>query len=249
MTKSYQSVSQDLYDIAVAMINIKRHTSNLVSDQTFSLDPDQFESIIYDAVSKLKDRNRVLQTGIQNLNSMLAPGYQSKRLYMYLAFPGKGKSTVLLMSALHIKKYNKDIKTKNPDKIPTILFLTLENDTIETIERIWNMAVDSDDIRNYTPKQVLSKMKKSSLSITSDDPIDIVIKEYKNREIDTNDIYSIVNDMADEGREVITIIIDYVKRLRPAERANDEKTELKNITNELKEVAKYFDIPVNNIAA
>ena len=35
-----------------------------------------------------------------------------------------------------------------------------------------------------------------------------------------------------------------MKRIRPAERASDEKTELKNISNELKEVAKFFDIPV-----
>ena len=35
-----------------------------------------------------------------------------------------------------------------------------------------------------------------------------------------------------------------MKRIRPAEKANDEKTELKNISNELKEVAKFFDICV-----
>ena len=35
-----------------------------------------------------------------------------------------------------------------------------------------------------------------------------------------------------------------MKRIRPAEKANDEKTELKNISNELKELAKFFDIPV-----
>ena len=42
----------------------------------------------------------------------------------------------------------------------------------------------------------------------------------------------------------ITLIVDYLKRLRPAERAASEKEELKNITNELKELAKFFDIPV-----
>jgi hypothetical protein len=35
-----------------------------------------------------------------------------------------------------------------------------------------------------------------------------------------------------------------MKRIRPAERAPDEKGELKNISNELKEVAKFFDISV-----
>ena len=103
------------------------------------------------------------------------------------------------------------------------------------------MSVDGDDIRNYSPKQVKKKMReKGGLKLTDDNNIDIIIKEYKNREIDTNDLYSIINDLADEGVEVVTLIVDYMKRIRPAERANDEKTELKNISNELKEVAKYI---------
>jgi hypothetical protein len=204
-----------------------------------------FDTVIEDSLQKLKDRNRILITGIQRLNTILAPGYQSKRLYTYLAFPGKGKSTILLMSALDIKKYNKDIKPKNPDKRPAVLFLTLENDIAETVERIYNMAVDTDDIRNYSAKQIKRKLKnEGQLELTEGNNIDIIIKEYKNRELDTNDLYSIINDLGDEGIEVICLIVDYMKRIRPAERANDEKTELKNISNELKELAKFFDIPV-----
>ena len=243
--KSYKSVSEDLYDIATAIINIKRNTASLGSDQTFSLADEQFDSVIEDAVQKLKDRNRIFITGIQRLNTILAPGYLSKRLYTYLAFPGKGKSTILLKSAMDIRRYNKGIKTKDPDKRPAVLFLTLENDIPETIERIYNMCVDSDDIRNYSPKQVKKKMRdKGGLKLTTGDNIDIIIKEYKNRELDTNDLYTIINDLSDEGIEVITLVLDYMKRIRPAEKAKDEKTELKNITNELKEIAKFFDIPV-----
>ena len=112
------------------------------------------------------------------------------------------------------------------------------------------MVVDSDDIRNYSPKQIIKKFKeKGQLVLNDKNNIDIIIQEYKNREISTDDLYSIINDLNDEGVEVITLIVDYLKRIKPAEKANDEKTELKNITNELKEVAKHFDIPVNNIAA
>ena len=243
--KTYKAVSEDLYSIATSVINIKRGTTSLGSDQTFSLSDDKFDTVVEDAVQKLKDRNRIFITGIQRWNTILAPGYLSKRLYTYLAFPGKGKSTILLKSAVDIRKYNKGIKTKDPDKRPAVLFLTLENDIPETIERLYNMSVDGDDIRNYSPKQVKKKMReKGGLKLTDDNNIDIIIKEYKNREIDTNDLYSIINDLADEGVEVITLIVDYMKRIRPAERANDEKTELKNISNELKEVAKFFDIPV-----
>lgn len=243
--KSYKGVQDDLYDIATSIINIKRNTSSLGSDQTFSLQDDLFDTVIEDALQKLKDRNRIFVTGIQRWNTILSPGYLSKRLYTYLAFPGKGKSTILLKSALDIRKYNKGIKTKDPDKRPAVLFITMENDIAETVERMYNMTVDSEDIRNYSAKQIKKKLKKEGqLELKDGDNIDIIIKEYKNREIDTGDLYSIINDLADEGVEVIALILDYMKRIRPAERANDEKTELKNISNELKEIAKFFDCPV-----
>jgi hypothetical protein len=204
-----------------------------------------FENVIEDAVKQLKDRNRIFITGVRYLNVLLSPGFMSKRLYTFLAFPGKGKSMILLKSALDIRKYNKNVKTKDPDKRPAVLMLTLENDIPETVERIYNMTVDSDDIRNYTPNQVIKKMKRDGhLKLTKDNNIDIIIKEYKNRSIDTNDIYGIINDLADQGVEVIALIVDYMKRIRPAEKAPDEKGELKNISNELKELAKHFDIPV-----
>ena len=243
--KTYKEVSDDLYTIGNAIINIKRKTASLGSDQTFSLDTDEFDDVIEDSLQKLKDRNKIFITGIQRLNTLLSPGYLSKRLYTYLAFPGKGKSTILLKSALDIKRYNGGIQTKDPEKRPAVLMLTLENDIPETIERIYNMAVDGDDIRNYTAKQIKRKFrKKGQLELTKENNIDIIIKEYKNRELDTNDLYTIINDLEDDGVEVIALIVDYIKRIRPAERADSEKAELKNISNELKELAKYFDIPV-----
>lgn len=242
--KTYQSVSKDLYEIANSIISINRATRSLNSDQMFSLEDDIFDQVIEDSVTKLKDRNRIFVTGIQRWNTILAPGYLSKRLYTYLAFPGKGKSTILLKSAIDIRKYNPNIQTKDPDKRPAVLFLTLENDIPETIERLYNMAIDSDDIRNYTPKQIKKKIRQGGFKLTGENNIDIIIKEYKNRELDTNDLYTLIQDLADDGVEVITLIIDYLKRIRPAEKADTEKTELKNITNELKELAKFFDIPV-----
>ena len=242
--RTYREISEDLYNIANSIISINRSTSSLNSDQTFSLQDETFEQVIEDAVQKLKDRNRIFITGIQRWNTILSPGYLSKRLYTYLAFPGKGKSTILLKSALDIRKYNAGIKTKDPDKRPAVLFLTLENDIPETVERLYNMAVDSDDLRNYTPKQVIKKIRNNGFKLSDTDNIDIIIKEYKNRELDTNDLYTIIQDLSDEGVEVITLIVDYLKRVRPAEKAASEKEELKNITNELKELAKFFDIPV-----
>lgn len=243
--KTYKSVSQDLYDIANSVIAMRRNSNSLDSDITFSLVDEYFENVITEAVQKLTDRNRVFLTGIRRLNTLLSPGYQSKRLYTYLAFPGKGKSQILLKAALDIKKYNKGIETKDPTKRPAVLLITMENDIDETVERIFNMKVSSEDIRNYTAKQVIKQLKREGeMVLTDKDNIDIIIKYYPNRSLDTNDLYSIIQDLYDDGIEVVALILDYLKRIRPAERAQTEKEELKNITNELKTLAKKLDIPV-----
>ena len=242
--RSYKSLQDDLYQIANSIINIKRRTNSLGADQTFSLQDEVFETVLFDSMEKLNNRNRIFITGIKHLNTFLAPGYMSKRLYTYLAFPGGGKSQILLKTAWDIKKYNSGIECKNPDHRPAVLMITMENSIEETIERIFNMVSSDDDIRNYSPKQVKKMLKKDGLTVTDKDNIDIIIKYYPNRSIDTNDLYGIIQDLEDEGVEVIALILDYVKRIRPSEKAMTEKEELKNITNELKDLATYWDIPV-----
>lgn len=243
--RSYKAISEDLYQIASSVINIKRSTSSLGADQTFSLQDEIFQTVIPDALNRLKDRNRIFITGIRRWNTILSPGYMSKRLYTYLAFPGGGKSQILLKTALDVRKYNTRIQTKNPDKRPAVLFITMENSIEETVERIFNMTASNDDIRNYTEKQVIKKLKtEGGLTLTEKNNIDIIIQYYDNRSIDTNDLYGIIQDLEDEGIETIMLILDYVKRIRPAEKGESEKIELKNITNELKSLANYFDIPV-----
>ena len=106
------------------------------------------------------------------------------------------------------------------------------------------MVSSDDDIRNYSPKQVRKMLKNGGLSLTDKDNIDVIIKYYPNRSIDTNDLYGIIQDLEDEGVEVVALILDYLKRIRPAEKGANEKEELKNITNELKDLATYWDIPV-----
>ena len=242
--RSYRQLQDDLYQIANSIINIKRRTNSLGADQTFSLQEDVFETVLFDSMKKLNNRNRIFITGIRHLNTFLAPGYMSGRLYTYLAFPGGGKSQILLKTAWDIKKYNGGIECKNPDHRPAVLMITMENSIEETVERIFNMVSSDDDIRNYSPKQVKKMLKRDGLTITDKDNIDIIIKYYPNRSIDTNDLYGIIQDLDDEGVEVAALILDYLKRIKPAEKGQNEKEELKNITNELKDLATYWDIPV-----
>lgn len=59
-----------------------------------------------------------------------------------------------------------------------------------------------------------------------------------------NEKIGLISGSSDDDVEAIALNVDYMKRIRHDVRAFDEKTELKNITNELKELAEFFNIAV-----
>lgn len=243
--RTYKSISEDMYKVCSAMVNIKRTFTSDTEEGDFSLLDDDFNNSLDSAVKRLKDRNKIFVTGLKRLNVLLSPGYLSGRVYCYMALPGGGKSRTLLNTAIQIKNFNRNIKPKNSKKIPTVLYLTLENSVDETIERLFNTTVCDDDIRNYTTAQIKKKLKKDGeMVLTDDNNINILIRYRDNRAVDANDMYDMIQDLDDQGLEVIALIVDYIKRIRPIERARDEKGEMKNISNELKSLARHCDIPV-----
>jgi replicative DNA helicase len=243
--KCFAEINNELVNICTKVLSDVRRTRNVDQTNTFSLADETFNNVIPEIVSSLKDPSRILSTGIQRLNEILSPGYIGKRLYVYMGLPAGFKSGILLKSAIDIKKYNMNIQPKKPGKRPAVLLITMENSVEETVERLFNMVGPSNDIRTYTSKQIIKILRNDGeLKLTDENNIDIIIKYYPNRSISTSDVYTIIDDLLDDGIEVIALILDYIKRIRPAERAKDEKEELKNVTNELKTIASEYDIPV-----
>ena len=143
-----------------------------------------------------------------------------------------------------IKKYNKNFKPKDPTKIPCVVYLTMENSVTETIQRLFEICV-GDDMRNYSPEEIEYKLRTDGeLYLTDESPIDIIIKYRPNRSEDTSYLYTLTEDLEDEGYEVICMIQDHIKRLRSVESCPDTRIELGNIANELKTFAIIKDIPV-----
>lgn len=241
---SYEEINSELTEICRDVVQKTREIQTQETCNTFALTDDMFETGIEQIVKSLTEESKILRTGIKHLNELLSGGYHSKRLYMYMALPANFKSGILLKSARDIKKYNKGLKTKTGNR-PTVLMVTCENDVIETIERLFSMVASNDDIRKFTPKQVIDLLRTEGEMVVDDaDDIDIVIKYFPNHAISTDDLYAICDDLLDEGKEVIALVLDYIKRIRPARWTNDEKEQLKNVTNELKNLAVELDIPV-----
>lgn len=242
---SYQDINTELVALCSHIVEKSRQVNVVDQTDTFSLETGTFDEQVRTIVEQLKKPSRLLRTGIQYWNTLLGDGYRSGRVYYYLGLPAGFKSGILLKSAMDIRKYNKNVATKKEGARKTILLVTMENVVEETVERMFNMSITSEDIRKFETEDIIRMMKEEGeFKLVGEDDIDIVIKYYPNRSISTQDLYTIIQDLEDDNREVIALILDYIKRIRPFEYAREEKEELKNITNELKTLAIELDIPV-----
>ena len=270
---SFKQLTERMFLISQSLMDIKHNTNMVANKVTFTTsDMDSIKNALSATIDSLSSSNNIFKVGIRRWNTLLSPGYMNGRLYTYVGPPASGKSLILLKSALDIRKYNPDYKPKTPGMRPCVLYITMENSFTETIERIWNMSFD-EPMTNYTLDEAVEIMCKE-LGIsqftkeTSDeneseyrekelyklmDPndknknsnIELVVKYFSYREINTDDLYTIMSDLKDEGMEVCALVLDYLKRIAPSvPMLDNRKMELDRIMNELKALAVILDIPV-----
>lgn len=182
-------------------------------EQDFDLSDDMIDSVLLDTARELKQPSNFLQTGIQCLNKMLNGGFEQDRQYTFFGISGAGKSVVLLTIAYHIMKYNQHIEPKIPGNRLCVLYITQENSRKETIQRLWNIAVDDNDITEYEDEEIVSRFRMAGLNLT-DSKINLKIMYRPNKSISTDDLYDIIDGLKDEGQEVIAVVHDYSKRIK-----------------------------------
>lgn len=224
----------------------RRHESRAIADDRFSLLQEPFETSIRDVHESLSNPSCKLKTCMQGMNEMLNGGFEGERVYFYFGLPGEGKSTTLLDLAIQIKSANRDFKPKDPTKIPCVVFLTMENSVRETVERMWDMLCDREDMTHYSVEEVMQILREEGeLYLSGDNPIDIVIKFVPGESVDTSYLYTLVEDLEDDGYECICLIQDYVKKIRSVYNSNAEiRVQYGSVVNEFKTFATIKDIPV-----
>lgn len=224
----------------------RRNKSMATSNELFSLVPGKFEEIMVQIHNELCNPSRKLSLGMRAWNEVLKGGAESQRVYAVFGLPGEGKSSTLVDLAIQIKKYNKDFVPKDPTKRPCVVYLTMENGIRETVERLWAMLIDREEMPHYTADQVIDILRnEGELYVSNDNPIDIIIKYAPGESVDTSYLYTIVEDLEDDGYECICFIQDYIKKIRSVYNANAEiRVQYGSIINEMKVFAILKDIPV-----
>lgn len=227
-------------------VKFRRAKADDGSSMQFSLIGDEYSSAMRETYRQLSSPCNKLIFGTQGLNILTGGGVEAERVYTLLGLPGEGKSTTLIDMAIEIKRYNKNYVCKDPTKKPCVVLFVMENSIKETIQRIFNMCVGV-DMLNYTEDEAIEILKtQGQLHVSQDDPIDLRVIFKPNLSVDTSYLYTIVEDLEDEGYETICVLQDYLKRIRSVDGSfgGDLRLQLGAIINEFKIFATLKSIPV-----
>lgn len=247
--RSYRSKVLEKAKNNLRKINEVSRKANIASDtQFFSLDNDVYTQAIDDVYERNCNPSTKLKTGMTAFNRSLAGGFENGRVYVYLGLPGEGKSTTLLNIGLQIKQNNTQYTTKDKTKRPCVLFLTMENSLDETIERIFNILISEDNMSSYGSSDEVKKiLMQNGLAITDESPIDFVIQYVPANTVNTDYLYTMYDQLLDQGKECICVIQDYIKRIRSRDfklLKGDMRLGLGAVIDEFKEFAIDKQIPV-----
>ena len=208
-----------------------------------TIDVAKAEDVIADIYAELERPASCLKTGMRAFNDIVAGGLRGGRVYSIFGLPGEGKTITLINLAYQLKEYNKNIECRDKTKIPCILFLSMENSAKRIFETLFNVSCTPEPFMNI-PQEDAKQMVRTRLQHTEESPIDIVIKYRPNGSIDATDIYKMIDDMNDGGVEVICLIQDYIKRIKPIDRTGEPRIDFGNVVNDFCNIAKFYDIPV-----
>lgn len=232
VSKSFKAVKESM--------NENRHT--------ISSHDGNFMNLLDKMIKYETNPSSKIKTGIKLFNNMLNGGFENGRVYCALGTPKGWKSGFMFSSAIWTKKYNKDLKAKDPNKKPVILYLTLENTETETLRRAVTYANGNNIDFNKVSKEQLyqSLLQSGFLSYNDSDPneIGIIIKYAPNKSVTVSDIGVMLDDLEKQGNECIFLIVDYLKRIKPSSKNKELRIELGEITDELTVLAKERDIPI-----
>jgi len=196
------------------------------------------------------DRSRKIPTGFHYIDDVvMRGGFDKNRLYIIGGSSGSGKSTMLLNFALNGAKwqyYIGDLKRKK--KI--FLYITLENDKEETLGRMmcahWNISsMKFEDLINENPEEVSKKFNDDMSSYNSM----IYIHQFNVESITASSIAALIDDLVQSngGKEksvVAAVYLDYLDLLKCEVEKKDLRLNLTELTKELKELSREYEIPV-----
>lgn len=233
-------------EITAIQKNLKDYRETIDEENnSFSLDSPELIGKIAKIIEHEKNPRSTVRTGIKLLNQILQGGWKAGRVYCCMAPMKNWKSGFLLNSAIWAKKYN-NLKPKDPTKKPVVLYLTLENSAAETFVRLAAHCEGNNfNIADQDPTKVFKILAAHNLcnpNNAADVGLEVLYKP--NKSVTVADIGVILDDYEKRGMEVVFLVVDYLKRIRPSIITKDLRIDLGSIADDLHVLAVERDIPI-----
>jgi replicative DNA helicase len=215
----------------------------IVSHPRISFADPHFMEMIGHIHRSLTNPKRFVRSGIKRLNAMLGGGFQPGRVYVFMATSGGWKSGLLLNIWLWGAKFNIGIRCRDQSRKPLYLYLTQENDTEESMDRVFSHVGSAQEgIIRHDPEEILTRLKAEHIF---GDLHGMEIQYHPKNAICAMDIENIIRDIESDGEfEVKLLVHDYLKRLKPNISTGDLRIDLGEAANDLSTLAKALKIPV-----
>ena len=190
----------------------------------------------FELVQQLNERGSYgVKTGLPGFDAMLPSGITPGMLGVFLAYPGIGKSWLALYFAF---------KAWQQGKVP--LVLSLEMSEAEVRNRLFTLAGEGIwSLRRLGMGEVeIDMFKKWHAKVFSDKPPFYIVSTENEGEINP----SVVKSKIDQYKPDF-VVLDYLQLMMPNARTDNETVKMKNLSRELKQLARNSDLPVLAISS
>lgn len=195
------------------------------------------------------DKSKKIPSGFKYLDEeILYGGFDQTRLYTYAGNAGSGKSTILLNMAIN-GAIHTEYKGPLADLHKIFLYITLENDVEETLERMYCSRY------SITPIQFRRQLKADVKGTTERFEEDmkafnstVYVKHFPSSSLTVQKLETEIKKLeekkrGDPDKKVVAIYVDYLDLLKSIS-TKDLRFQLNEITQDLKEIARRNKLPV-----
>lgn len=238
---SYKAVTEAMVDWCNRFKQTMRKIERKSSSTAMFMDAVNLREQVDDILLSLDNSENAIPTGYKLLDKMLKGGLRRGRLTVALGITGGYKSALLLDLSINACKYLSKVKNcRKTKKKPLIVYLSMENSKEETFERMYRLAT-GEEIRPGAQSEDLIKTLKDNKIVEGDVTLAILYKP--SMSVTTQYISDLIDEYNSSGYEVMMMAFDFIKKIHSVGKYANEKEELKNVTNELKDIASEYNIP------
>lgn len=176
-----------------------------------------------------------IKTGLPGFDAVLPSGITGGMLGVFLAYPGIGKSWLALYFAAQAWKQG---------KVP--LIISLEMSEAEVRNRLFTVLGDGIwSLRKLGMGEVeLDMFKKWHTKVFNDKPPFYIVSSDNDGEVNP----SVVKAKIDQYKPDF-VVLDYLQLMSPNTKTDNEVTKMKNLSRELKQLARASEVPILAISS